>query len=135
MKVELDGAKFRLTMAAIVRAELASIEHWLDRGARLADIYDQCVAQGMVGSFRSFKKEIERARKRRRMKVGPNSDHTAPPVAGTGAAPPVIVSAAAVVKPPAADIAAPKAKTPGQEPEINLDQFFRRKSIFDRKGK
>jgi hypothetical protein len=134
MTMEFDETRVTRTMAGIVRAEITNIDLWLTRGARRIDIYNQFISQGMVGSFKGFNTAIQRAREQVR-EAG----------AAVGASP--LISPTVTIAPSAACplVSVPKpAPTPeevtvspplspsGPADAIDVDQFFRRKSIFDR---
>lgn len=133
--MKFDEAQVQRTMSGIVRAEIANIEMWLSRGARLLDIYNQFLAQGLVGSFDGFKKAVQRARSQIDPQPG-TLQSPSPPFAPAAS---LAVQASAHPEPQKASVhlssqrlaSPPKAQAASQE-KVDVEQFFRRKSIFDR---
>ena len=135
MTMKFDEAQVQRTMSGIVRAEISSIELWLNRGARLSDIYQQFGSQGMVGSFDGFKKAVQRARTSVGVQVGSsNSEPTSLEITTASAPSSVLVLTKETGSPQpraAVPVTSPMAQ-PKTEEKIDVDQFFKRKSIFDR---
>jgi len=131
--MEFNEASAKRSMAGIVRSEIANIDLWLSRGVRLSAIYDQFIAQGMVGSFRSFNKAVQRARNR------PKKGAPTPSADFVKTDEPANSQRTGLAMTPTPDAAQPElqaAKSPAAEAagdqKLDLDQFFQRKSIFDR---
>ena len=136
--MKFDETQVRRTMSGIVRAEIANIDLWLKRGARLSDIYNQFLAQGLVGSFHGFKKAVQRARWQVDTKAGALQSLSAP--SASGASPGVQASAdlgpeKASGSPSSQVLIGAHKPTSASDEKVDVQQFFRRKSIFERKGK
>ena len=134
MIMEFNEASAKRSMAGIVRAEIANIDLWLGRGVRLSAIYDQFIAQGMVGSFRSFNTSVWRARNRlKKGALTPSADFAKADEPANSQTTGLALAPTADIPQPALQAATklPTAEAAGDE-KLDLDQFFQRKSIFDR---
>ena len=135
MTMKFDEAQVQRTMSGIVRAEITNIELWQSRGARLLDIYNQFLAQGLVGSFDGFKKAVQRARSQIDLPAGAMKNLTV----STEPAAALNVQSSAQLEPQKASVqlpsqllASPHKPAPASDERVDVGQFFRRKSIFDR---
>lgn len=119
----IDYSGLKRTVAGAVRSDLAQINASIAAGARIKDIYRLFTAQGMQGSLKSFTKAIERARKSARpSSPSPASLAIAQPVPAGDVGRNVRMQQAVMQRPGPA------------KQGVDLDQYFTRKSIFDRTG-
>jgi hypothetical protein len=127
------------SMHGLVRENLSEITIRISNGVRVAAIHSEYKSKGMRGTLWSFRKALTRARNRLRLAAleagqvgrtqalgGPNGE------VQTGAA--LKESAQPATKEVNQEVQGNVSKSGGHEGSDHLDKYFKRESIFSKKG-
>lgn len=127
------------SMNGLVRERLAEINLRISYGVRIAAIHSEYASNGMGGNLLSFRKAITRARKRLRLEAldtGQRGRAQAPggPVGEAHKSAALKEPAQPVSKEVTDEVQGEASRSGGRGESDPLDKYFKRESIFSKRG-